>query len=260
MGMQPISPILRKKARCRPTSVSLSCQGASNKQMISYKSGGKDIEVMVYEPPAEGQFPALLVIHGSSGPMSSFIGGYAQQLANLGYVVFFVHYFDATGTTYATLSGIRTHFETWMTVVADAISFSVGHPKVDAQAIGLLGVSLGGFLALSVASQDQRVAAVVSLMGGMPREIMALTKRMPPVLLLHGEADPVVPVAEAYEVEKLLKRLGSKYEVKTYPGQGHSFHGMAQMDALTRTLRFLSKHLKCESAIVGLGSLLLSLR
>lgn len=228
--------------------------------MLSYKSGGKKIEVVVYEPQGAGQFPALLVIHGSSGPVSSFIGGYAQQLANLGYVVFFVHYFDATGTTYATFSGIRTHFEIWMTTVADGISFAERHPKVDARAIGLLGVSLGGFLSLSVASQDQRVTAVVSLMGGMPSEIIALTKRMPPTLLLHGEADPVVPVREAHEVEKLLKRVGSKYEIKTYPGQGHSFHGMAQMDALTRTLRFLGKHLKRENAVVGLGNLLLSLR
>jgi len=228
--------------------------------MVSYKSGAKDIEVMVYEPHRAGQFPALLVIHGSSGPMSSFIGGYAQQLANLGYVVFFIHYFDATGTSYATFSGIRTHFERWMTVIVDGISFAERHPKADAGAIGLMGVSLGGFLSLSVASQDQRVAAVVSLMGGMPPEIIAISKRMPPTLLLHGEADPVVPVAEAHEVEKLLKRLGSKYEIKTYPGQGHSFHGMAQMDALTRTLRFLGKHLKRENAVVGLGSLLLSLR
>lgn len=228
--------------------------------MLSLKSAGRDIEVVVYEPQRAGQFSALLVVHGSSGPVSSFIGGYAQQLANLGYVIFFVHYFDATGTTYATFSGIRAHFETWMTVVADAISFAERHPKVDAGAIGLLGVSLGGFLSLSVASQDQRVSAVVSLMGGMPPEIIAGTSRMPPTLLLHGEADPVVPVVEAHEVEKLLKRLGSKYEIKTYPGQGHSFHGMAQMDALTRTLRFLGKHLKRENAVVGLGSLLLSLR
>jgi carboxymethylenebutenolidase len=83
---------------------------------------------------------------------------------------------------------------------------------------------------------------------------------MPPALLLHGEADPVVPVAQAHEVEKLLQRLGSMYEIKTYPGQGHSFHGMAQMDALTRTLRFLGKHLKRENAVVGLGNLLWSLR
>jgi carboxymethylenebutenolidase len=228
--------------------------------MLSYKSQGKDIDVVAYEPQRSGTFPALLVIHGSSGPVSSFVGDYAQQLANVGFVVFFVHYFDATGTTWASLSSIKTHFVTWLTTIADAISFAERHPKVDSKRIGLLGVSLGGFLSLSLASQDARVSTVVSLMGGMPPEIIAETRRMPPTLLLHGDADPVVPVTEAYAVEALLKRLGTKHEIKIYPGQGHSFRGMAQMDALTRTLRFLTKHLKQESAVFGLGQMLWNLR
>jgi carboxymethylenebutenolidase len=228
--------------------------------VLSYSSQSKNIGVVVYEPPRQGPFPALLVIHGSSGPVSSFVGGYAQQLANLGYVVFFVHYFDATGTSYASFSGIRTHFPAWMITLADAITFARRHPKVDSRRIGMLGVSLGGYLSLSLAAKDPRITTVVSVMGGMPPEIISETRRMPPTLLLHGEADAVVPVSEAYAVEALLKQLGTKHELKIYPGQGHSFHGTAQIDALTRTLRFLNKHLKQENAMVGLKDLLLSFR
>lgn len=228
--------------------------------MSSFKSQNRDIGVVLYEPQRSGNFPALVVVHGSSGPVSSFVGGYAQQLANLGYVVFFVHYFDATGTTWASFSGIRTHFATWLSTLADAINFAQRHPKVDPKRIGMLGVSLGGYLSLSLASKDSRVTAVASLMGGMPREILAEATHMPPTLLLHGEADPVVPVAEAYAVESLLKRLGTNYELKIYREQGHSFKGLAQMDALTRTLRFLNKHLKQENVLFGLSDVLLSLR
>ncbi len=227
--------------------------------MLSYTSQAKNIGV-VYEPQRSGTFPALLVIHGSSGPVSSFLGDYTQQLANLGYVVFFVHYFDATGTAYASYSGIRTHFQTWLATIVDAISFAERHPKVDSNQIGLLGVSLGGFLALSLASKDSRVRSVVSLMGGMPDEFISEARQMPPTLLLHGEADPMVPVIEAQKVAALLKRLGTPHELKTYPGQGHSFRGMAQMDAMTRTLRFLNRHLKQESAAFGFKDLLLGLR
>jgi dipeptidyl aminopeptidase/acylaminoacyl peptidase len=228
--------------------------------MLSYKSQDKDIGVVVYEPHRSGTFPALLVVHGSSGPVSSFVGDYAQQLANMGFVVFFVHYFDVTGTSWASLSSIKAHFVTWLTTIADAISYAERYSKVDSKRIGLLGVSLGGFLSLSLASQDSRVSAVASLMGGMPPEMIAQTRRMPPTLLLHGDADPVVPVTEAYAAEALLKRLGTKYDMKIYPGQGHSFRGMAQMDALTRTLRFLTKYLKQENAVFGLGQLLWNLR
>ena len=141
--------------------------------MLSYNSQGKNIGVVVYEPQRAGTFPALLVIHGSSGPVSSFVGNYARQLANLGYVVCFVHYFDATGTGYASYSAIRTYFQSWLMTIADAISFAERHPKIDSQRIGLLGVSLGGYLSLSVASKDSRVSAVASLMGGMPEEFLS---------------------------------------------------------------------------------------
>src|SRR5438270_3813373 len=120
--------------------------------MLSYNSQNKNIGVAVYEPQRSGSFPGLLVVHGSSGPVSSFVGGYTQQLANLGYVVFFIHYFDATNTTYASFSGIRAHFTTWMTTIADGISFAQQHPKVNQARVGLLGVSLGGYLSLSLAS------------------------------------------------------------------------------------------------------------
>ena len=228
--------------------------------MLSYKSQDKNIGVVVYEPQRSGTFPALLVIHGSSGPVSSFVGAYAQQLANLAYVVFFVRYFDATGTIWASISGIRTDFITWLVTLADAVTFVERHPKVDPRRIGMLGVSLGGYLSLSLASKDRRITAVASLMAGMPPEIVAETTYMPPTLLLHGEADATVPISEALVVESLLKRLGTKHERKIYPGQGHSFTGLAQMDALTRTLRFLNQHLKQQNAAFGLSDLLLSFR
>jgi carboxymethylenebutenolidase len=228
--------------------------------VLSYNSQGKNIGVVAYEPQRSGTFPALLAIHGSSGPVGSFVGDYAQRLANFGYVVFFVHYFDATGTGYASYSAIRTHFQTWLTTIADAISLAERHAKVDSKRIGFLGVSLGGFLSLSLASNDSRICAVASLMGGMPDKFISQARKMPPTLLLHGEADPVVPVSEAQRVDALLDRLGTPHELKIYPGQGHSFRGVAQMDALTRTLRFLNRHLKKEKAAFGLKDLLLSFR
>src|SRR5947209_19332983 len=115
-------------ARARENSVSTTLTCSSNRVMLSYISQNKKIGLAVYEPQRTGSFPALLVVHGSSGPVSSFVGGYAQQLANLGYVVFFIHYFDATNTTYASFSGIRAHFTTWMTTIADGISFAQQHP------------------------------------------------------------------------------------------------------------------------------------
>lgn len=210
----------------------------------SFISGGRSIEYVSYEPCRGGSFPALIVLHGSNGPVSSFVGDYAQQLADFGYVVYFVHYFDRTGTGYATPTLIYQNFPAWLKTVADAVSHVAQNPKVDVERIGLLGVSLGGYLTLASASQDERITAAVSLMGGMPDYFIDHVRQMPPTLLLHGEDDSVVPVTEAYKTERILKALGTKYELKIYKDQGHSFRGLSQFDALTRTMSFLNANLK----------------
>lgn len=217
--------------------------------MPYFLSQDKQIEIVQFEPGRTGKFPALLILHGANGPMSTFIGDYAQYLANIGYVVFFVHYFDRTDTYYASPSEMQQHFEDWVEVLEDGIENAAKHPKVDPERIGLIGYSLGGFLVLSVASQDPRVSAVVSVVGGIPEAFAQRARRMPPALILHGANDTRVPVKEAQHVEELLKRLNTPYELKIYQSQGHFFHGAAQIDALTRTFAFLQKQLHRKSPL-----------
>lgn len=102
--------------------------------------------------------------------------------------------------------------------------------------------SLGAYLALSVASVEPRVKAVVEFFGGIPEALHGFT-RMPPVLILHGEQDRVVPVSEAIRLQQLLERSGSPYEMKLYPDAGHGFNGLQLLDAGQRTLKFLRKYL-----------------
>jgi carboxymethylenebutenolidase len=66
---------------------------------------------------------------------------------------------------------------------------------------------------------------------------------MPPVLILHGEADVVVPVSEAHKLAHTLQERGIPYEMKIYKQAGHGFHGFDMMDAGQRTYCFLKKHL-----------------
>src|SRR5436305_471364 len=217
--------------------------------MPYFASKDKQIEVVQFEPGRAGKFPALLILHGANGPMSTFIGDYAQHLANIGYVVFLVHYFDRTNTYYADRAEMQEHFSDWIEVLEDAIGNAAHHPKVDPERIGLIGYSLGGFLSLSVASQDPRVSAVVSIVGGIPEAFAQRARRMPPALILHGANDTRVPVKEAQRVEELLQGLNTPYELKIYRGQGRFFRGAAQIDALTRTFAFLQKHLHRKSPL-----------
>ena len=116
-------------------------------------------------------------------------------------------------------------------------------PHVDAARIGLLGYSLGGYLALEVGATNPEVAAVVDYFGGMSPLISKKLERMPPTLLLHGELDHVVSVAEARNLEQLFTEKNVVFEIHTYPDQGHGFNGAAASDARERTLRFLDRYL-----------------
>jgi len=132
----------------------------------------------------------------------------------------------------------------WMKTLWDATSFVETQGQVDGERIALLGFSLGAYLALANSAIDHRVKAVVEFFGGMPKEMNFFMKRLCPVLILHGETDPTVPVEEAYQLQRLLEKNGIPYEMKIYPGVGHGFDDQAiWRDAGLRSLQFLRKYL-----------------
>lgn len=208
----------------------------------SFLSDGLSITVQQFLPTASGRYPAVLALHGSGGIHEGWAEQPARLMAGQGYAVFVVHYFERTGTVWADNATTRTNFPVWMRTIGDAITFVGQHASVDANRIGLLGFSLGAYLALSVASVEPRVKAVVEFFGGMPEELHGFT-RMPPVLILHGEQDRVVPVTEATRLKQLLERTKTPYEVRLYPGAGHGFSGLQLLDAGQRTSQFLKRNL-----------------
>jgi carboxymethylenebutenolidase len=225
---------------------------------IVFESGGRDVHLDCFLPAANGRrFPAVIGLHGSGGGHASMADP-ASLLAEQGFAVYVLHYFDRTGTT--EIDGLQTifrHFPAWMKTLWDAVSFAARQPQVDPHRIGLLGFSLGAYLALSASAIDSRIQAVVEYFGGMPKEMKLFTRRLCPVLILHGDQDKTVPVDEAYHLQQILEKKKIVYEMKIYPGVGHGFSGEIWRDAGLRTLAFLSKHLadgnqlKVEAQVPG---------
>jgi dienelactone hydrolase len=206
-------------------------------------------------------------------------GEAARRYAAKGYVVLFIHYFDRTGTQDADIKEtlvrfkalvkqkgggladehIARQFQAWTATVRDAVAHARSLDKVDSKCIGLVGFSLGAYLALAVAAQqDVRIAAVIDFFGGLPRPLRPGVKTFPPVLILHGDKDQVVPVDEARVLADLLAALRVPHEVQIYPGVGHVFGDnrggiawAAALDAERRTSAFLAKHLQRPHARVA---------
>jgi len=74
-----------------------------------------------------------------------------------------------------------------------------------------------------------------------------IDRRDPPFLIIHGAADPVVPVEQSRELRDRLKRAGVEVEYIEVPGGRHGgFRGTHPDDAelFKRMVEFLDKHLQ----------------
>jgi dienelactone hydrolase len=214
-----------------------------------FQSGGKPIRLDAYLPEAvDGPVPAVIALYGTGGGVSG-MERYASMLAAHGFAVYLLHYFDRTGIESAdkptiVKQTIMRNFPLWMKTLWDATSFVETQPAVDRQRIALLGFSLGAYLSLANSAIDYRVKAVIEFFGGMPKEMNLFMRRLCPVLILHGEADPTIPVEEAYQLRRLLEKKGIPYEIRIYAGAGHGFEDeIVWRDAGRRSLQFLQKYL-----------------
>jgi carboxymethylenebutenolidase len=199
--------------------------------------------------PAGDDGPTAVLLHGRDGPDGG-VGDWtyreaAAQLAGAGVRVLFPHYFDRTaahpppvaGSDLDAVGSEVERFGLWVEAVGAAIRAAGPGP------VGVVGYSLGGYLALTAAMTGPGVRAVAAWSAGVPTPFAGLAGRLPPALVLHGTADAVVPEAEAAALVRLLRRRGVPSEVRTYPGAGHRFGAADAADAVGRVAAFLGRHL-----------------
>ncbi|MDX2037142.1 MAG: alpha/beta hydrolase [Isosphaeraceae bacterium] len=71
--------------------------------------------------------------------------------------------------------------------------------------------------------------------------ITYVTKAAPPFLLIHGDADPLVPSNQSERLRDALERAGAKVRLEIIPGAGHGLGG-PRIDKMIDT--FFDEHLK----------------
>lgn len=103
----------------------------------------------------DGKLPAIIVLGGSEGGLGAGAAHDAQLIASHGYVVLQLAYFDAPGLPKELGLIPLEYFKT-------AIGWLRAQPNVDPSRIGLEGTSIGGEVALVVASHYPEIKAVAA--------------------------------------------------------------------------------------------------
>lgn len=91
--------------------------------------------------------------------------------------------------------------------------------------LALVGFSQGTMMALHVGlRRKQQVACIIGYSGMLTgaAELAHANITKPPVLLVHGSADPIVPVASLHSAKAALERLGIGVTTHVSSGLGHS--------------------------------------
>jgi phospholipase/carboxylesterase len=109
------------------------------------------------------------------------------------------------------------------------IDRKLGQYGLSDTSLAIVGFSQGTMMALHLGLR--RTNAVASIVGysGMLTGAAKLAHEpitKPPVLLIHGSADPVVPVAALHDAEQVLRKLDIEVSTHVLVGIGHSVDPM----------------------------------
>lgn len=189
-------------------------------------------------PPAASG-PMLLVL-AETGKIDDQTRLMVERLSNAGFLTLSVD-----------LPDLASEAPSRIGVAVDAaISRLFRHPVGRGEGVGLVGVGLGGGVALWYATIDERVHAVVAYAGRMPsRDFHPRYDDTRAKFLGHyGKDDPSVSAQFAYDLEIMLRDRGIDATFNIYPNAGENAFeldddedGSRAALAFRRTVSFLTR-------------------
>lgn len=214
-----------------------------------FLSDGKPVSEHHCSPSTPGIHPAVILLHGAAGygPFELAFEDLCSDLAQRGYFVESIEYFSQTGGQLGPMTNDdAANWSTFVREINSGIDALGKNLTVDPKRIGLVGYSLGAFLALAVGTQEpNKVAAIVEYYGKLLPQYQPLAKNLPPTLILHGSSDQVVPVENAHKLDALMRSADRPHEMHIFPGMRHGFNfaGHTAICDADLCLRFLDEHL-----------------
>lgn len=97
---------------------------------------------------------------------------------------------------------------------------------------------------MSLAMHDRRIKAVSEYAGGIQLQDGDNPHVLPPILIQHAGNDSIVPVAEAFQLQKVLAANGVPYKIRIYEGLNHYPSSKARVEMEEFSIHFFDENLK----------------
>jgi carboxymethylenebutenolidase len=221
-------------------------------QILSKPELVPEVHGVLVKPKASGTFPAVIILYGAAGWRPEYVS-VAEQLADSGFIALVLDYY-AEKEKDTLQTDVGSKWSQWEAMIRSAVTFLQEDSSAKKGSVGLIGYSQGAFLAVSTATSIPEVRAVVDYFGGgssKTDELESEVRNFPPLLILHGEKDNVVPVSRAYSLRDAVIAQGGEVEMKIYTNQPHGFNApwspyyseSDDIDSFRRTVDFLRRRL-----------------
>ena len=174
-------------------------------------------------------YPLIVALHGLGANENSFFDGYQRKLLPLA---------EKHGYLVLAPLGYRVDGFYGMPVGADAASRRAAQLSeqdvmetlrivreqyvVDANRVYLMGHSMGAMGTWAIGAKYPDIWAGLAPFSGRGSDAAAVRVKGIPVIVVHGDADPTVPVDGSRSMVATLKKLGAEVEYVEVPGGDHS--------------------------------------
>ena len=245
------------------------------RELLTERDGNRIYGVLYIPQNAGEQMPAVIFSHGFGGNYQ--VGaGYAEALARKGYVVSCFDFCGGSPGSRSDGSTLEMSLFTEQADLEAVIRMMQQQPFVDSSNIFLMGTSMGGAVsAITAAANKEDIQGAILLYPAFvlvdnAKEQFSGVDEIPDtyhlmwmtvgrafaeklldydiyqaisaydkdVLLIHGDADPIVPLI--YSQKAVEAYASARLEV--LPGAGHGFYGSDAEQTVAWTLEYLETH------------------
>lgn len=228
-------------------------------------SPGSNARAELFPPNGRATAAAIVVLHGCDG-LAPHYRQWAQRLAEWGYAALLIDSFRPRGFTQVCNQGQLVPPEVQARDAFDGAAYLHAAPQVQAQRVGVVGFSHGGWAILKAVlaglvrrpDEPAFTAAVAYYPGCDPRDPPGHSLETD-TLILIGDADDWTPAARCERWRDAVQLNGHTLQTKVYPGARHAFdaprplhffagHYLGQdpaafADSLVETRRFFDQRL-----------------